>query len=102
MIPEHKYSEYYWITLINHTNDEWESFKQQMSVFPNAFIYDGVDEETHSLCFKFSRHKPTHEQDIKRCKDRNLAIKKDVLKVMSKNVGGKFYFNIKRGILKKL
>lgn len=102
MIPEHKYTEYYWITLQNFDLEEWENFKREMQNFPKAYTYDGIDDESMSVCFKFGRYIPKLGTEIKQCRQKNLKIKRDILNAIANNTRGKVYFNIRRGILKKL
>lgn len=102
MIPEHKYADYYWITLKGFSTSEWENFKKEMCNFPKAYTYDGLDDEEMTVCFKFSRHIPKNSLEVMKCKKQNTRVKKDVLKAISNNLRGKVYFNVSKGILKKL
>ena len=40
MIPEHEYAQYYWLTLEGFTEEEWETFKKDMSPFFKLFTFD--------------------------------------------------------------
>lgn len=102
MIPEHKYAEYYWLTLEGFTEEEWETFKKDMSPFFKLFTFDGIDDEEKSICFKFARFKPANETQITICKKRNLLYKKEFIKAFQQDIRGKVYFNVKRGTIKKL
>lgn len=102
MIPEHKYAVYYWVQMIGFTDEEWDEFKKQMSNFPKAYSYDGVDDEEKTVCFKFKVNIPKNELEIEKCYQANLRIKKDVIKTISNNISGRVYFNSKRGTLTKL
>lgn len=102
MIPEHKFAEYYWITLENFTKEEWERFKKDFSPFTKLMNIDGIDEEEKSLCFKFSRAIPKSDVEIKKCKTINQVYKKEFIKALQKDIRGKVYFNASRGLLKKL
>lgn len=101
-IPEYEYAEYYWLTLENFNSTEWETFKRDMSPFLKLFTIDGIDEETMSLCFKFIRAIPKSESHIKKCKEINQVYKKEFIKALRQDIRGKVYFNVNRGILKKL
>lgn len=101
-IKEHSYAEYYWLTLEGYDQEEWEAFKQQMGCFPKAYTYDGIDDEDHSVCFKFARHIPQSPTQIRVCKYKNAQIKKEVIKTIANNLRTRVYFNVRRGILKKL
>lgn len=102
--PEHSYADYYWITLENFNEEEWERFKQDLSPFTKLFTFDGFDEETKSVCVKFSRYRPKNgtPEEIFYCKKKNSMYKREFLKAFQQDIRGKVYFNIKRGTLKKL
>lgn len=102
MIPEHKYADYYWISLVNFSKEEWERFKQDFSPFTKLMKIDGVDEEETSLCFTFSRYVPKNYLEISKCKKLNTLYKKEFLKALQQDIRGRVYFNVKRGIIKKL
>lgn len=101
-IPEHKYAIYYWLTLENFNREEWERFIQDLSPFTKLFTIDGIDEECQSLCFKFSRFVPKDKSQIKICKEKNLIYKKEFLKALREDIRGRVYFNVNRGVLKKI
>lgn len=102
MINPALYAEYYWLTLVDYDDETWEIFKESMGQFPKAYTWDGWDDENHSICFKFATHVPRNESEIKICKERNLKVKRDILKTIENNLHGKVYFNKSKGILKNL
>lgn len=102
MIPEHKYAEYYWLTFENFDVEEWERFKKDLSPFTKLFTFDGIDDENQSICFKFARFVPRTGTELTSCKKKNLLYKKEFIKALQQDIRGKVYFNIKRGIIKKL
>jgi len=100
--PEHKYCSYYWITLQNFNQEEWERFKEEISPFQNIFNFDGIDEDENSVCLKFNRYVPQNDIEVRACKELNLSLKKGFIKAFSEDIRGKVYFNASKGILKKL
>lgn len=102
MIPEHKYARFKWLTIQGFNEEEWERFKSEMSQHHTMFYIDGVDEDDRSICFKFKRFVPKSESEIKRCLKENHKTEQLVLKTISKNISSRIYFNVGKGIIKKL
>ncbi len=102
VIPEHKYIRCKWLTLQGFSDDEWETFKKEMSQHHKMFLIDGVDEEDRSICFKFKRFIPKSHSDIKLCLEKNRRTEQLVLKTISNNISPRVYFNAGKGIIKKL
>lgn len=98
MIPERKYSYYYWLDCVDFTPTEFSKIVEAIQkVVP---IIDGVDEEDHSLCLRFNMKKPKHSGEINLCKQYNQQVGRKFLNAFQKSLGGKLYFNIKRKQLK--
>ena len=102
MIPEYKYARYKWITISGFTDIEWERFKSEMSQHSKMFSIDGIDEEERAICFKFKRFVPVVETEIKKCREGNQKTEQLVLKTIVNNISSRVYFNVGKGILKKL
>lgn len=102
MIPEHKYIRCKWLTIQGFNDEEWETFKKEMSQHSKMFLIDGIDEEDRSICFKFKRFIPKSQSEIRLCLEKNKKTEQLVLKTISQNIAPTVYFNAGKGIIKKL
>lgn len=102
MIPEYKYIECKWLTFQGFNSSEWEQFKKDFLPFKSLFTLDGIDEEEYAICFKFNKFVPRTEKEIPLCKKNNLYLKKEFLKALEIDMPKELYFNVGKGIVKKL
>ena len=98
MIPEHKYSFYYWLKCVDFSQSEFSKIVE--AIQKAVPIIDGVDEEDHSLCLRFNMKKPKYTHEIVSCREYNQRIGKRFLTNFQKSIGGRLYFNIKHKELK--
>lgn len=96
MILEKEYSYYYWLT-VDLTDTEFENFISNVN---KVNLIDGVDIEDKQVCIKFNQVKPSKPQEIKWAKAKNEQNAKKFLRVLSKHIDGRLYFNVNHHIIK--
>lgn len=98
MIPEHKYSYYYWLKCVGFNKSE---FLKMVEAINNVTkTVDGYDEEDLEVCLKFSIAKPKTSKEITKCREYNQKAAKQFLSSFQKSLGGRLYLNIRRKEIK--
>lgn len=96
MILEKEYAYCYWLK-IDLSDTEFENFVTNIN---KVKLIDGVDVDDKQVCLKFNQVKPSKVQEIKWAKTKNEQNARKFLRVLSKHIDGRLYFNINHNVIK--
>lgn len=96
MILEKEYVYCYWLK-VDLSDTEFENFVTNINKIK---VVDGIDVEDKQVCLKFNQVKPSKVQEIKWAKAKNEQNAKKFLRVLSKHIDGRLYFNVNHHVIK--